>query len=125
MGNRRRQRRTAPMIYPTCAYFAWGLFPRLILVEGVARLRRKWSRRLFRRGVRRVAYVCGEKTHCAVQLPKRMAYLRKAGTTVRSFTIPGAHHGYGEHFDPVAKGILSWVLAEKRPSAYRIPQPRR
>lgn len=107
------------------AYFSWGMFPRLILVEGVARLRRKWTRRMFRRGVRRVAYVCGEKTHCAEQLPERIVHLQRAGIKVRSFGIPGAHHGYGDHFDPVAARILSWVLAEKRPSEYRLPRRRR
>lgn len=107
------------------AYFGWGLFPRLILVEGVARLRSKWSRRLHRRGVRRVAYVCGEKTHCQVQVPRRKQYLTRAGIAVRSFVIPGAGHEYGDHFDPVAERILTWVLAEKRTSAYRIPRRRR
>lgn len=101
------------------AYFSWGMFPRLILVEGVARLGRRWTRRMFRRGVRRVAYVCGEKTHCAVQLPKRLEYLKKAGITVQTFVVPGASHGYGDHFDPVGARILSWALAERRPSAYR------
>ncbi len=107
------------------AYFSWGMFPRLILVEGVARVRRKWTQRMFRRGVRRVAYVCGEETHCAEQLPKRISYLHRAGITVRSFIIPGAHHGYGSRFDPLAQRILSWVFAEKRPSEYRHPRPRR
>ncbi len=107
------------------AYFSWGMFPRLILVEGVARVRRKWSRRMYRRGVRRVAYVCGEKTHCAEQLPKRLVHLKRAGITVRSFVIPGAHHGYGPRFDPLAERILAWILAEKRPSEYRLPRRRR
>jgi dienelactone hydrolase len=104
------------------AYFSWGMFPRLILVEGVARLRRKWTRRILKRGVRRVAYVCGEKTHCAEQLPQRIAHLQRVGITVRSFVIPGAHHGYGSRFDPLAKRILAWILAEKRPSEYRPPR---
>lgn len=110
------------LLAPEVAYFGWGLFPRLVLVEGVFRLRGKWSRRLHRRGVRRVAYVCGEKTHCQVQVPKRKQYLTRAGIAVRSFVIPGAGHGYGDRFDPVAEQILTWVLAEKRPSEFRIPR---
>jgi len=107
------------------AYFSWGMFPRLILVEGVARLRRKWTRRIFRRGVRRVAYVCGETTACAEQLPERIRHLERAGIAVRSYVMPKAHHGYGPRFDPLAERILSWVLAERRPSVYRVPRRRR
>ncbi len=107
------------------AYFSWGMYPRLIVVEGVARLRGKWARRLYARGVRRVAYVCGEKTSCPEQVPKRKQYLSRAGISVQTFVIPGVRHEYGSNFDPVAERILRWVLAERRASQYRVPRRRR
>jgi predicted esterase len=101
------------------AYFSQGMFPRLILVEGVARLRGRWSRRLRARGVRRVAYVCGAKSHCAGQVPHRSQHLEQAGIAVRTFTIPDAGHGYGRQFNPVARRILAWTSQEPRPSKAR------
>ncbi len=92
------------------AYFSHGMFPRLIAVEGVARLRQRWARRLRRRGVRKLAYLCGELTHCSSQVGRRMEYLLAAGISVKAFVIPGAGHGYGDRFEPVAERVLSWVM---------------
>ena len=81
----------------------------LVLVEGVYRLRLPLARKIASGGVRRVAYVCGERTSCLADVTRRLWYWRKVGVETRIFVMPGAEHGYSRGFSGLGRQVLGWV----------------
>jgi len=104
------------LLAPEVASLTRGVYSGLVLVEGVARFHRRRARQLAARGVRRVAFLCGARSHtlCPESAKRRAWYLRRAGIRVRIFTMPGTGHAHPRPFAPLAQRVLTWVRDQRR-----------
>lgn len=106
------------LIAPWVADQAGGFFRALVLVEGVPRFHHRMARRLAHIGVRRVAFLCGDRshTHCRRDAPRRAWFLRRQGIKSRIWVLPHTGHATPRCFAPWADRVLSWALG-RRPDA--------
>jgi hypothetical protein len=93
-------------------------FSALILVEGGADVSDWLARTLHGKGIRAVAYLCGEVTGCAGRARGAAKAWTRAGVAARVFVMPRTGHGYSDDFDPLGREVIAFVNA-----AARAPEP--
>lgn len=94
-------------------------FSAAALVEGGDAIDLPQMRALARKGLVKVAYLCGQHTGCAGRVQGARGALRRwerAGVRARAWVMPGAGHGYSDDFDPLGKEVVRWLRA-KEPAA--------
>ena len=82
-------------------------FTSVVLAEGGFGITVPLARTAAARGVKRVVYVCGERTYC----PRRSRQLVKVWRQghipgVKTVVMPGVGHGYPADFDPIGQQVL-------------------
>ncbi len=104
------------LLAPEVASLTRGVYSGLVLVEGVARFHRRRARQLAARGIRRVAFLCGARSHtlCPENAKRRVWYLKRAGIRTRIFIMPGTGHAHPRPFAPLAQRVLTWVRGQRR-----------
>jgi predicted esterase len=96
-------------------------FTHAALVEGGDAIDFSLMRRLAKRGLGRVAYLCGQHSGCGRRAKAALRRWRRAGVEARLWIMPGAGHGYSDDFDPLGKQVLAWLLAPPTPKPAATP----
>ena len=87
-------------------------FTRAIFVEGGGGVSYGQIRRLAKRGLKRVAYLCGQYSGCQNKARGAVRRWRRGGVAARLWVMPGVGHGYSDNFAPLAKKVLTWLQRE-------------
>lgn len=85
-----------------------------IFVEGGAGVDHSLIRQLAKRGLRRVAYLCGQHSGCGGRAKQALRLWKRRGIPARLWIMPGVGHGYSDDFDPLARKVFDWLLEEGR-----------
>lgn len=89
-------------------------FTHAVLVEGGAAVDLSLMRKLRSRGLRRVAYLCGEYTGCRGRAKKALRRWRRAKVDARLWIMPKVGHNYSDDFDGIGEQVFRWLLAAPR-----------
>jgi len=84
-------------------------FTRAIFVEGGAGVSPGQIRTLKKRGLKRVAYLCGQYSGCGSKARRAVRLWRRRGVEARLWIMPGVGHNYNEDFAPLAERVLAWL----------------
>ncbi|MDY0002942.1 MAG: hypothetical protein RBU30_16705 [Polyangia bacterium] len=90
-------------------------FTAAAFVEGGDSIELSQMRALGRRGLARVAYLCGQHTGCSSRVRGARGALgrwERAGVKARAWVMAGAGHGYSNDFDPLGKEVVEWLGAK-------------
>jgi pimeloyl-ACP methyl ester carboxylesterase len=85
-----------------------------VLVEGGAGIDIARMRIAEKRGLQRVAYLCGERSGCRHRVPRARRRWRRAGVQTRLWIMPDVGHGYSDDFEPLGRKVLRWVTGRQR-----------
>jgi hypothetical protein len=92
-------------------------FSHAVLVEGGAGVDGSQIRSLKARGLRRVAYLCGQYSGCRNRARKAERRWRRGGVPARTWIMPGVGHGYSDDFDKLGEIAVKWLLEDDPPRA--------
>lgn len=84
-------------------------FTRAIFVEGGGGVSHGQIRNLAKRGLRRVAYLCGQHSGCGPKARRAVRRWKRHGVAARLWIMPGVGHNYNEDFAPLAAIVLAWL----------------
>jgi hypothetical protein len=84
-------------------------FTRAIFVEGGAGVSRSEIRTLAKRGLGRVAYLCGQYSSCGPKARRAVRRWKRHGVSARLWIMPGVGHNYNANFEPLALKVLTWL----------------
>ena len=92
-----------------------------VFVEGGTGVDGAQIRQLARRGLKSVAYLCGQYTSCGRKSRLAARRWRRRGVQAKRWIMPRAGHGYSENFDRLAREVFTWLLAPRPPSENPAP----
>jgi dienelactone hydrolase len=84
-------------------------FTAAALVEGGDAIDYSQMRALARKGLSRVAFLCGQHTGCSGRVKGTLRLWSRAGIQARAWVMPGTGHGYSDDFDPLGKEVVTWL----------------
>lgn len=84
-------------------------FTRAIFIEGGAGVSYGEIRRLAKRGLKRVAYLCGQYSGCPTKARRAVRRWKRRGVGARLWIMPGVGHNYNDDFAPLAREVLAWM----------------
>ncbi len=87
-------------------------YSRAIFVEGGGGVSHAQIRKLAKRGVRRVAYLCGQHSGCRNKASGAVRRWKRRGVQARLWIMPGVGHGYSDNFAPLAEKVLTWLQSK-------------
>ncbi len=102
------------------AHMAWRVvesrrapvFELVVFGEGGYFVEADSARKAVDRGVRKVLFLCGELTRCTASIEQAERRWRSGGAAVERIVMPGTAHAYAADFEPFARRVLEWLLAE-------------